>query len=172
MTRLYSTTGITGFSIAKERIVRPSGKEREVSFVQTGSYDDDLPPGAVIRKKKARKGPKPKSKYIITLVRDKYVCPHCQHEHVCCYDARVRLIQCESFGRLPAYVEVTVHRLYCPHCHKTAYESLPFVTSSKARMTRSLERTVVELRKIASISDIAAHYGIPWKAGRLGRLRP
>lgn len=166
MTKLYYTTGISGFTITKERIVRPSGKTREVSVIQTCEHDDDLPPGANVKRKKPHKKSSPKSRFIISIARDKFACPHCGHEHINRYAVKTRLIQCENFGRLPTYVEVTVHRLYCPNCRKLSYESLPFVTSPRARMTRSLERTVVELRRIASISDIALHYGVPWKAVR------
>ena len=44
------------------------------------------------------------------------VCPDCGSERAKYYKAQMRLIQCHGFGRLKAYVEVDVHRIYCPNC--------------------------------------------------------
>ena len=93
MTKLYYTTGISGFTITKERIVRPSGKTREVSVIQTCEHDDDLPPGANVKRKKPHKKSRPKSRFIISIARDKFACPHCGHEHINRYAVKTRLIQ-------------------------------------------------------------------------------
>jgi transposase len=61
------------------------------------------------------------------------------------------------------FFNVTVHRLRCAACGAKKYERLPFLSSPKARVTRQMERTVIELRAEMSITAVANHFNMDWK---------
>jgi hypothetical protein len=58
---------------------------------------------------------------------------------------------------------VPIHRIYCSECKNITIENLSFLSSSKARITRSLERTIIELRPKMSITDVTSFFDIDWK---------
>ena len=53
--------------------------------------------------------------------------------------------------------------MYCTECKTTTTEKLSFLSSPKARITKSMERTIVELRQKMSITDVASFFDIDWK---------
>jgi len=55
-----------------------------------------------------------------------------------------------------------VHRIYCTRCGMQSYEQLDFLPYPKARVTRSLARTLLELRSSMSLSAICRYYHIDW----------
>ncbi|MGI6494622.1 MAG: hypothetical protein ACOX5G_00750 [Kiritimatiellia bacterium] len=98
------------------------------------------------------------------LRRKSFKCPHCGSADVRAYPQRQRVIRALPNGWAACLLHVTVHKLYCPKCGEHAYERLGVLTSPKARITRQLERTLLELRKPMSIKALSEHYGVPWQA--------
>ena len=52
-------------------------------------------------------------------------------------------------------LELTIHRLYCHSCHHREIEHIPFLSHPKARLTKALEWTILELRPHISIQVLA-----------------
>ena len=100
----------------------------------------------------------------IHIRRASFQCPLCDSPDVSAYPQRERVVRAVPIGRTACLLHVTVHKLYCPNCGKTSYERLGFLCGPKARMTRQLERTVLELRPHMSIKALSEHYGVPWQA--------
>ena len=97
------------------------------------------------------------------LVRDRHLCPHCGAEIGHPYKERVRDVRGLPDGRCDVLYHVQMHRYRCIACGRRSYETLPFLSSPKSRITRQLERTIVEMRGWASIKDIAEHFNLPWE---------
>lgn len=96
------------------------------------------------------------------LTRQSYRCPSCNSPEVRNYPIRTRLIQGLPYGSKPLFLEVTVHRLYCPKCGKAFVEKLPFLFQPKSRITLAMERTLVELRADMSITALSKYFKVPW----------
>lgn len=151
---LYDTTGVNGYRIVRTRISRNHGKDRTISS------EKELKKASETISRRLDKGKSPNKRFIITIEpKGGLSCP-CGSKDIKVYKVRKRLIQCHPFGLLPGFIEINVHQFYCPHCHRLHYEHLPFLTEPKAKLTRALERTIVELRSAMSISDVAKHYNI------------
>lgn len=162
---LYQTTGISGFRITRIRTVARNGKSAEIE-------GQDACLKAVKREERLLdKGCGGRRKLVITIERKDAVCPDCGSSRAKYYKANVRLIQCEGFGRLKAYVEVDVHHIYCPECRSMSYEHLPFLTNPRSRITRSLERLIVAKRRKESITDVADDFGVTRKIVRYAEIR-
>ena len=99
----------------------------------------------------------------ITIRRKGFRCPFCFSECVNIYPCATREIKGMPVGRADVRFVVTPHRIYCPDCRRMDYERFEFLRTSESRITRQLERTIVELRREMSIKAVARHYGIPWE---------
>lgn len=162
---LYHTTGISGFKITKIRTVANCGKTVLVKGKEACLK---------VMKREERllaKGRGGRRKLIITIKRKNAVCPDCGNNKAKYYKSNVRLIQCHGFGRLAAFLEVTVHHIYCPECRSMSYEHLEFLTNPRARITRALEKEVVALRRKMSITDVAELYGLSRQSVRDAEIR-
>ena len=93
---------------------------------------------------------------------DKFCCPHCKSHSVTPTRIGTRDIQGLPIGRCCFYLRVKMHRIRCHDCGAYVMEKLPFVPSEKARHTRGLARTVVELRSEMSISAISDYFDLHW----------
>ncbi len=89
-------------------------------------------------------------------------CPVCGSREVSVYFVRERLIHGQNIGSKKLFLKVPIHRLYCRKCQATSYENPDFLLYPKSRLTRSLARTILELRREMSLSAIAARYGLDW----------
>ena len=98
----------------------------------------------------------------VRLIRSGFRCPGCGREGVAVYGEREREIAGLPVGRTRLVLHVTAHRIYCPGCGATHYERFPFTPSPTARMTRQMERTILELRREMSVSAVAGHFGLSW----------
>ena len=162
---LYHTTGISGFRITRIRTVARSGKTVEIE-----SRDECAK--AVRREGRlSRRGCGGRRQLVITIERKDAVCPDCGSAKAKYYKAGVRLIQCQGFGRLKAFVEVAVHHIYCPECRSMSYEHLEFLTNPRARITRALEKEIVEKRRKMSITDVADDLGVSRQVVREAEIR-
>jgi transposase len=99
----------------------------------------------------------------ITLRRKEFHCPFCFSGCVSVYAEKAREIQGMPIGRADLIFRVTVHRLYCPDCGRRCYEQFEFLRTPESRLTRQLERTIVELRREMSIKAVSEHYNVPWE---------
>ena len=99
------------------------------------------------------------------LRRTKQRCPRCGSADVVATPLRRRSIRGEPLGCCrEVRMEFTVHRLYCSHCKTRETEHIPFLSHPKARMSKALERTILEMRQYASVQDIAKHFHLRWHA--------
>jgi len=97
------------------------------------------------------------------IARVRLRCDNCGSAKVTATQLRTRRIQAAPDGRKKLYLEVDVHSVYCLNCKFRGAERFNFLSHPKSRITRSLERTVIELRAHMSISAIAEYYGLDWR---------
>ena len=99
----------------------------------------------------------------IRLKRTKHQCPHCGSTSVTVEPIRSRRIRGEPLGSCrKVALEFTIHRPYCHSCHHRGIEHIPFLSHPKARLTKALERTILELRPHISIQALANFYDLRW----------
>ena len=60
------------------------------------------------------------------------------------------------------FFRLCVHQCWCHRCQKSFYESFPFLSSPKARITKALEQLILKRRAEMSIKGIAEHFNISW----------
>ena len=162
---LYYTTRVNGYRIIRTRIRQNNGKYEEIRS------EKQLNEVAKTVKELADRGKRCNRQFIISIAPQNGLrCP-CGSKDIKVYRSRKRLIRCHSFGMLPSFIEVKAHQFYCNHCKKLHYEHLPFLTSPKAKLTRALERTIVELRSEMSISALARYYDLDHKCIKAAEKR-
>ena len=99
----------------------------------------------------------------ILLKRTKHQCPCCGSVFVTVEPIRHRRIRGEPLGSCRnVTLELTIHRLYCHSCHRRELEHIPFLSHPKSRLTKALERTILELRPHMSIQALANFYNLRW----------
>ena len=99
------------------------------------------------------------------LRRTRQRCPRCGSTDVVATPLRRRSIRGEPLGCCrEVRMEFTVHRIYCHNCRTRELEHIPFLSHPKARITKSLERTILEMRQYASIQDLARYFHLRWHA--------
>ena len=99
----------------------------------------------------------------IHLKRTKHQCPYCGSTDVKPESLRRRRVRGEPLGSCRKVIlEFTIHLLYCHKCHHRGIEHIPFLSHPKARLTKALERTILELRQHMSIQALANFYDIGW----------
>lgn len=97
------------------------------------------------------------------ISRKRFCCPVCRTGDITVHPLRKRRIHGIACGRKRFYLELTVHRVYCLKCKARRIEQLPFLSHPKSRMTRALERTIIELRPEMSIAALARYFGLDWR---------
>ncbi len=97
------------------------------------------------------------------IERKTFSCSECLSDRVSTIPAGTRTIHCGNLGRKLFFAEINVHRIYCRNCKILATEHLPFLSHPKSRISRSLERTIIELRSEMSISGIANYFKLDWR---------
>lgn len=103
------------------------------------------------------------AKACISQQRHQLKCSSCKSAKVTATPVSHRRIQGVKMGRLPFFIEVDMHRLKCHECGAFRMEELPFISSSHAKITRQLERGIIELREQLSISAVARYFQLDWK---------
>ena len=99
---------------------------------------------------------------IVPLVRKTLKCPDCGTEILLSSTGRERYVQGLPNGKLLTFFRLCVHQCWCHRCQKSFYESFPFLSSPKARITKALEQLILKLRAEMSIKGIAEHFNISW----------
>lgn len=95
--------------------------------------------------------------------KERFRCAACGSADVTATPVHRRTVRGLPLGKMPFEVDIQMHRLLCHECDAYRMERLEFLSSSHSHITRSLERTIVELRADMAISAISKHYGIDWK---------
>lgn len=101
-------------------------------------------------------------KLIWHIKRRKIQCSYCGNEEVQKEVMKRRRVRGLPSGTSEVFFEFDVHRLYCLKCRNQKLEELHFLSHAKSRMTRSLERTVLELRKHMSIQALCRYFHLRW----------
>lgn len=98
-----------------------------------------------------------------SLKRTKFQCSHCGSLDVTPEPLGQRLVHGEPMGCCHEVIfEFTSYRLYCPRCKTRAVDPIPFLSHPWSRMTKALERTVLELRQHMSIRAVAHYFHLRW----------
>ena len=92
---------------------------------------------------------------------DKLCCPECGSKKITRNGCTVRRFRSVPIGRKPVYIDMRVQRVKCCSCGCDQQERIPF-TTGKRHTTHRLERLVVDLMKIMTISETAAYLGLSW----------
>ena len=100
---------------------------------------------------------------IFNIRRKFFCCFKCNSPKVSVCVVKERLIKAEKLGNKLLSVRVPVHRVYCCDCKSTTIEKISFLSAPKARITRSLERTIIEPRSEMIISAIAEFFDLDWR---------
>jgi hypothetical protein len=85
-----------------------------------------------------------KDSCIVKIKAKEHLCPRCNSSKVNAYPVRERSIQGQKCGSKRFIIKVDVHRIHCTSCQSSSYERLPFLPYPKARITRSLARTILD----------------------------
>jgi transposase len=103
---------------------------------------------------------------VFQLKKSKFNCMRCGSHNVIPEVISQRRVHGEPMGHCRKVVlsEFTTHRIYCRNCYKREMEHIPFLSHPKARITRLLERTILELRQHMSIQATANYFHIRWHA--------
>lgn len=101
---------------------------------------------------------------VARLSRDpkRFSCSKCGRWEVTPTLVGTRTVRGLPMGSKQCDLQVGMHRVRCHGCGAFRMESLPFLPSPKARVTRALARSVVELRAEMSISALARHFDLNW----------
>ena len=92
---------------------------------------------------------------------DKLCCPECGSKKITRNGYTVRRFRCVPIGRKPVYIDMRVQRVKCCSCGCDQQERIPF-TTGKRHTTHRLERLVIDLMKVMTISETAAYLDLSW----------
>jgi len=102
------------------------------------------------------------SRVLEEIERKDHRCPNCHSCNIKKSYLRTRYIQGVPYGLKKVYFEVDIHRYYCYKCKSVSTEKLPFLSYQKARLTKAMERTLMELRPHMCISAISKYFDVDW----------
>jgi len=88
-------------------------------------------------------------------------CPSCQSRHVIRFGSTPRVFKMLPVGCRRVELALDIPRLYCHECGSIRQPDLAFADPKK-HYTRSLERFVIDLCRVASIQDVAELTGLGW----------
>jgi transposase len=95
--------------------------------------------------------------------RESFQCGVCRSGNVKPYLLRTRKVRGLPIGEKGSLFEFEVYRLRCEGCGAFQLEPLDFLSHPKARITKAVERQIVELRREMSITALAKHFQIDWR---------
>ena len=93
---------------------------------------------------------------------DKQRCASCNSANVTATAVGKREIKALPFGTKKAIINVKMHRLRCHDCKAYRMETIQFTSSPESRISKSFERTLLELRQHMSIKAAADYFGVAW----------
>ena len=89
-------------------------------------------------------------------------CVDCGSKNISAVKIKTRKIKGLPVGTKKTIFLVRIRRLICFDCGAEKQEAIPCTPSEKARYTKSMVRTVLELRPKMSIKDVAVFLGLHW----------
>jgi len=89
-----------------------------------------------------------------------HCCSECNSQNITLDNPSQRKIQLVPVGTREIYADITVWRCNCKDCGARKTEKVKFLSHKKSRISRSLERFIVEMRQHMTITSIAKMYGI------------
>jgi len=89
-------------------------------------------------------------------------CVDCGSRNVSAVQVKTRQIKGLPVGTKKTVFIVKIRRLKCHDCGADKQEAIPCTPSEKARYTKSMVRTVLELRPKMCIKDVADFLGLHW----------
>ena len=92
---------------------------------------------------------------------DKFRCPECGSKNIVRNGFTIRRFRGVPLGRKPVYIDMRVQRVKCHACGCDNQEHIPF-TTGKRHTTHRLERLVVDLMCMMTISEVAAYLKLSW----------
>ena len=99
----------------------------------------------------------------VKFKRTKFNCRKCGSDNLTTTAVRQREVRGQPMGECRKVVFIfTIHRVYCKDCKYRSIENIHFLSHPKTRLTRSLERTVLELRQHMSIQAVANFFQLRW----------
>ena len=94
---------------------------------------------------------------------DKLQCPSCRSKNITATPMeKIKKIQVLPMGKLQCEMFVEMHRIRCHDCKDFRMEKLPFTSSSHARISRAVERSIIDMRREMSIKAVAEFLGLHW----------
>jgi transposase len=99
----------------------------------------------------------------ITRAEGTFKCPACGSGNVTATKVKQREIKASKFGSLHTVLKVAAHRVKCHDCEAYRMETYHFLSSNTSRITKQLERTLIELRRDMSISALAEYFDLDWR---------
>ena len=94
---------------------------------------------------------------------NKQQCVDCKSFNVTATFINERLIKVLPMGMKPTRFSIRMHRLACHDCPAYRMEGIQFTSASTSRVSKYLERLVVDLRQHMSIKAVAEHYDLHWE---------
>jgi len=104
-----------------------------------------------------------KTTEVIRRSSGKFTCPSCGSSSVTATRVGSREILNGKLGADTWVLEVEMHRIRCHDCLAFRMERLPFLSSSLSRISKCLERSIMELRSDMSISAISNYFSVDWR---------
>lgn len=98
----------------------------------------------------------------ITRSPNKFICVNCNSCNVSTIRDGKRKIKGLKSGSKQTYFIVEMHRVKCRNCGCYKHEVLDFISTPGVHYTRSLERSIIELRKEMSIKAISEYFDLHW----------
>lgn len=89
-------------------------------------------------------------------------CKACRSFNVTATAISDRRVKALPFGTKKTILMIKMHRLRCHDCSAYLMEKILFTSSSSSRLSKQLERTLLDLRKHMSIKAAAEYYGVAW----------
>ena len=93
---------------------------------------------------------------------NKQQCVACKSFNVTPTFINERIVKALPMGIKATRFSIRMHRLGCHDCQAYRMEDIQFISSSTSRVSKYLERLVVDLRQHMSIKAVADHYDLHW----------
>lgn len=91
-----------------------------------------------------------------------FSCRFCRSRNVSVYKRGRRVVTGLPYGCKPLLIAFDVHSIYCHNCQRQSAERFPFLSSPKSRITKQLERTLVEYRSSMSVLALSSYFSVRW----------
>ena len=99
--------------------------------------------------------------YTISRKRFNLRCPVCKSKRIIKHGSLPRWFHALPIGQKAIYIKTDVHRVECKECKAIRQSEIGFA-DPRMTYTRSLARSVLNLARYMTISDVSRHLGLSW----------